>query len=650
MANSNIPVKIEFGGIDQISPILGSITLRMGKLTKSTEKMGLSLKKLTFASLMTMGTHINSELQKFSSKFNGILNGSIDDSSNMEDNLNRVRILLDKKPSDNFLGGLNKQWKELAEVSTMSASEISDVSKDIVNSGVRKDSTISEFTKLSVLLADASKRELDATGAFTLLNEFKNSFGLKEEDLAGLADKIVFARDHGKANYEDIKEGFKYAAPTWGALTNATPSDYLAFNAELSNHGITGSVAGTALRRLPLLFTKTLDKSALLRLEKVDDPELKNTLEDFKSNKHNTVLKALGINFDSIRTEDKNSNKIDLFKALKAVQLNLPKLKIEDQNAVIQQLFGQEALSTGITAIRFMDNITNIVDLVKNHSKGKAQELADSTRNTLSSRIKEAQHAWDDFKITILDGGTAENLKSISNLLKGLGQKVESLPKPMQSFIGYIGLSTYGIVELASALAPVMMTLYFMSATFKIISGISLFTAIISEIGLVIGFFRTLTSVTAIWNAISAANPYVFLFMAISAAVFLVINNFDWLKKTFTDVYNYISSKIEYLLNKLKELSLWIDKKLGIESSDEKNNVYSNKPQTNGGYDWREDDFFKPEKWHWPNLNFSNNENKSSSHELIVKFDNAPAGTKVIQKTKNTPPANVKLGFNGGNI
>ena len=564
MANNNIPVKIEFGGVDNISPVLGTITLKMGKLTTATTNLEKSVKKITFASLMTMSSQINGELQKFSSKFNGILTGSIDDSSNIEDNLNRVRILLDKKPSDNFLGGLNKQWKELAEVSTMSASEISDVSKDIVNSGVRKDSTISEFTKLSVLLADASKRELNATEAFTLLNEFKNSFGLKENELAGLADKIVFARDHGKAKYEDIKEGFKYAAPTWGALTNATPSDYLAFNAELSNHGITGSVAGTALRRLPLLFTKTLDKSALLRLEKVNDPELKNTLEDFKSNKHNTVLSALGINFDSIRTGDKNSNKIDLFKALKAVQLNLPKLKIEDQNAVIQQLFGQEALSTGITAIRFMDNITNIVDLVENHSKGKAQELANSTRNTLSAKIKEAQHAWDDFKLSILDGGTSENLKSITNLMGNLNQKLQTLPKPVQSFIGYLGLSTYGIVELASALAPVMMTLYFMSATFKIISGMSLFTAIMSEIGLVINCFRSLTVITSVWNAISTANPYVFLFMAISAAVLLVINNFDWFKEKFKSIYETISSKIEFLINKYKELTGWIDKKIGL--------------------------------------------------------------------------------------
>lgn len=644
MASSNIPVKIEFGGVDNISPILGNLTLRISGLTKKLEKTNELARKISFTTALTSLSLISQKLSQFSSSFNQMLSGSIDDYSNITDNLNRVQILLDKKPSDNFLGELKNQWKELAEVSTMSASEISDVSKDIVNSGVRKDSTVSEFTKLSVLLADASKRELNATEAFSLLNEFKNSFGLKENELAGLADKIVFARDHGKANYEDIKEGFKYAAPTWGALTNATPADYLAFNAELSNHGITGSVAGTALRRLPLLFTKSLDKSTLLNLEKIDDPALKNTLEDFKSNKHNAVLHALGINFDSIRAEGKNSNKIDLFKALKAVQLNLPKLKIEDQNVVIQQLFGQEALSTGITAIRFMDNITNIVDLVKNHSQGKAQEFADSTRNTLRSQIIQTKHAWEDFKISILDGTTGEGLKTITNLMKGLGQDIAKLPKPMKSFIGYVGLSAFGITELASALAPVMMTLYFMSATFKIITGMSLFTAIMSEIGLVINSFRTLTSVTAIWNAVAKANPYALFFSILIPLITLVILNFGWFKEKFSEVYDYIAPKLTYLIDKYKELESWIYRIIGINVDDYKND----EPVTDGHYDYKKDNFFKPEKWHLPS--FSKNENKPSSHELTVKFDNMPSGTKIIQKTKNVAPANVKLGLNGGSL
>ena len=86
MANNNIPVKIEFGGVDNISPVLGTITLKMGKLTTATTNLEKSVKKINFASLMTMSSQINGELQKFSSKFNGILTGSIVDSSNIEDN------------------------------------------------------------------------------------------------------------------------------------------------------------------------------------------------------------------------------------------------------------------------------------------------------------------------------------------------------------------------------------------------------------------------------------------------------------------------------------------------------------------------------------------------------------------------------------
>ncbi len=627
MANSNIPVKIEFGAVDNITQVLGTINLRLGNITKSCAVMDKTFKKLSFSSIMMMSTQLNQELQKFSTKFSGILSGSIDDASNMEDNLTRVSILLGKKPSDNFFGTIKKQWKELAEVSTMSASEISDVSKDIVNSGIKKDEEVIELTTRSVLLADASKRELSASEAFSLLNEFKNSFGLNIKDIPALADKIVYARDHGMANFSDIKEGFKYAAPTWGALTNSKPEDYLAFVSELSNHGITGSTAGTSLRRLPLLFTKNLDKNTLLHLKNSGDEDLKKTLEDFSSNKHNTVLNALGINFDSIKTEDKTSNKIDLFKALKVVEQNLPKLKIEDQNAVIQQLFGQEALSTGITAIRFMEKITAIVNEVKNHSQGKALQLANSTRNTLRSEIIQTKHAWDNFKISVLDSSTGDGLKYINKLMKSLAQNLQTMPSPMKNFIGYTGLAAYGITELSSALAPVMMTLYFMASTFKIIAGMSLFSTLLSEIGLVINCFRSLTVITAVWNTLCAVNPYVLLFMAISSAILLVINNLDWLKDKFKIVADYIEAKLSVF-------------KAWMHAGNFPNSIENNNTNLERNYN-------NTQASSYP---LFTKQNQNSSVDINVKFDSMPQGTKVVQKTKNIPPANLKLGFLGGSL
>lgn len=642
MANNNIPVKIEFGGIDQISPVLGTINLRLGNLTKTTEKLSFSLKKITFASIMTMGTQVSSELQKFSSKFNGILSSSIDDSSNMEDNLNRVRILLDKKPSDNFLGGLKNQWKELSEISTMSSSEISDVSKDIVNSGEHNFKAIQTLTKLSILIADASKKELSAREGFETLNEFRNTFRINSDNLKSLADIIVYGKDQGNANFHDILESFKYAAPVLAATTNANPAQFIALAETLSQHGITGSTMGTALRKIPIQLVPNMNKNSIKKLEE-NGLDSEAELAKILDKGHNGVLQKLHLDIKNIT--DPNSGMIDLIKSFQILRKNIAKYSPAEQLSLLKQLTGTEALSTGTTLVNFLDDfILKYNDILKNYN-GKAQELANSTRQTLRSEITQTKQAWDNLKISILDSSTGDSLKAINNLMKGLADSLQVLPKPLKDFVGFIGLSAYGIVQLSSALAPVMMTLYFMANTFKIIAGMSLFTAIISEIGLVITAFKTLTSVTAIWNVLSAANPYVMLFMAISTAVLLVINNFDWFKEKFFQVYNFIAPKIQFLIDKFNEFNTWFEKKLGIDSAHQNTDKNSNLVNSNE-YDYRKDDFFHPEKWHFPNLFKKEN----AQVDIKVKFEGAPQGTKVIQKTKNAPPANVKLGYLGGSL
>ncbi|MES2615434.1 MAG: phage tail tape measure protein [Bdellovibrionota bacterium] len=644
MASQNIPVKIEFGGVDNVSPILGNITLRLSGVNKKIEKTNELAKKISFASTLTALTLVSQRLSQFSSSFNGYLTSSIDNYSNVTDNLNRVSILLEKKPSDTFLSGLKNQWRELAEVSTMSASEISDVSKDIVNSGVRDTDTISKFINLAVLLADASKRELGATEAFSLLNEFKNSFDLKNADLAKLTDQIVLARDNGTAQYQDIKEGFKYAAPTWGALTNATPADYLAFIAQLSNHGITGSTAGTALRRLPLQFVENLDKSTLMRLENGADDDLKNTLQDFKSNKQNAVLKILGLNYEDI--SDKETHKIDLFKALKQINTALPKLSQKDQTSVLSQLFGKEALSTGLTAIRFMDEIVKTVDLVKNHSEGKAQEFADSTRNTLSSKIKETQHAWENFKISILDSGTGETLSNLTDKFKGLAGSVEGLSDTSKSMIGILGVGTYGFVEICAKLMPVLVTLKLLK------DGLS-----------------SIITLTTVWNFVTALNPLVWIIgaaiLALGAlgyAIYDISHNYKEFGKNIEETNRRILPK--FITDKIygnqeqedeKQLNAFYtpEQKNKLKEGLYRNNFLDGSvtPNKDNLADILKNSQRKNKERELSQIFENYNQNRlESSAKIDINVNGLPAGSNVIQKTKNMQTPNVKLGLIGGSL
>ena len=509
MAATNIPVKILFGGVDNISPILGSINLKLSGVNKSLSLSHDKLKGLSFATSFSALSLASDKLSGLSSQFGSYLTASIDSYSNVTDNINRMGILLGKSPSDAFLGGMKKQWIDLSEISTRTASEISDVTKDIVNSGIKDEGFIKQFTKLSVLLSDASKGELDTKNAFSLINEFRNAFDLKLSDMPKVVDQIAYGKDQGNVSFENIHEGFKYAAPTWGSLTNATPAQYLAANAFLANHGIKGSVAGTALKNLPLVFTNMLDKKTLLRIKSHSNKEIQQTMQDYSSNKRNALLQVLKSDFEHIQVDDKTSNKIDLFKGLKALKTNLKKLKLKDQNAVIFDIFGKTALSSGLTAIRFLDELMKKVHDIDTKSDGMAQKMADSTRNTLSSQIKESQNAWDNFKMSILDSGTGNTLSALTGQFKDLADYAQGLDKDTKNMVGILGIGAYGVTEFSAKLMPVLLSIKLLGEGFRWVTGlIELFTLALYSNPILLAIGGITAAVIGLEMAVQSVNDH----------------------------------------------------------------------------------------------------------------------------------------------
>ncbi len=662
MANSNIPIKIEFGGIDNVTPILGSLALKFNGITKQIETLNKTTHKLSLTADFIKLKEMTNLFRDFSSQIKGVVTSAIDDFSNIDDNIGRIGILLEKSPSDNFLGGLKKQWRDLSEISTMSASEISDVSKDVVNAGNRNEETISKLTKLSVLVADASKREMNATESFAMLNEFKSSFNLKNEQLDEIADQISFGKDHGKASFHDIHEGFKYAAPTWGALTNATPADYLAFNAVLSSHGIQGSSVGTALRRLPVQFVEKLDKKTLTALQNNADPEMQKTLEDFKTNAHNSVLKILGLKFNDI--SDESHKKIDILKAVGLIKKNIVKLNPDKQIAVLQKLFGQEALSTGVTALQFMDEIERLVEEIKTKSSGKAEDLANKTRNTLKSEIIKTKNAWENFKISILDSGTGEALKYLSKKFRDVAHDANELSASTKLTIGAVGTSAYVFSEVAEKLMPILVS-----------------------IKLIKDGLKGLTILTTAWNAACALNPLVWIIGgtlvaigALSYGIYKLTDDFDGFKKSLDETAKstlpkFISDKIY----KAKELNKNESIYSSLFTNDEKQIAFSKNilDSYSGGKIFGKTPLsndnsieanklpdilskYKKESsakniasiinsYNQKSLNINDGTNKNGKSDITISFKNPPEGLKIVQQTKDMSPINIKIGTLGAN-
>lgn len=605
MSNKNIPVKIEFGGIDNVSPILGSINLRISGLTKKFESLQETTKKLTFAATFLALNQFGKNLQGFSDKMSQSFQGTIHDVSNLEDNINRIRILMGKDADSTFVSNLTKQWKNLSEISTFTQSEISDVSKDILNSGVRDKGFLTQLTEKSLLLSDASKKELSATEGFQILNEFKNTYKIKPKNIGDLTDQIVYGREQGSLGYKDIEDAFKYASPVLGAVTNADPAQFLALASLLSNHGIKGSTMGTATRKMVVQLVPNMNQNSIDKLEKSgakDEVEIAKILDKG----HNGVLQRL--NITPAKISDKEGL-IDLPKAFHLIKEQLPKLSSDQQLSTIKQLFGTEALSAGLTLTKFLDEFDSIYKKIKNEHHNKAQEQAESTRNTLESKINQSKHSWENLKTSIMQSGVDDSLKKIFGSFQSITQKIDDMNPKWKQFIGFIGLGTYGFVELNAKLSPIIINLMGISMVMKSLMGFTAVQSILSGIIPVLAVvnlgLKTAVISTLEWAVAMMANPVTWIVLgvvaaiaAVSVGIYAIIKNWAYLKEQFT---------------------------MGVDAI--KHSF---------------DNIFHQENY--PTKSYSQNENGKS--DVNVTFQNLPSGAKVIQKTKNMK-LNLSLGYMG---
>lgn len=660
--NSNIPVKIEFGGIDNVSTILGSITLKLGGLNKKLDKTNEIVKNTNLYAKFTAFNGIIQNATRTADNVSNSIKSIIHDTSNIEDNVNRLGTLLNKKGDTKFFDEQKKQWRELSVISTHTQSEISDVAKEIVNSGVHDEKDLNALTNLSIKLADASKNDLTTLEAFTTINEFKNTYRIKAENLPLLTDKLVYGKDQGTAGFHDILEGFKYASPVLSAVTNGTPDEFLALNAVLANHGIKGSNLGTALRRFPVQLVPKINSKFLKNIESTDGKEVSDIIKGM-SGGHNNLLNFLGLTPDKI-TDDKG--KIDLNKALILIKNNLEKYSITEQTGLIKQLFGQEAISAGITLKEFLNDYFEKLNKIKNESLGKADELSDSTRNTLEAKIKETKNAWDNFKISILQSGLEETLNSYTDCFKDMLVYLNDMPPIFKQTLGITGLLGYGFVEVNAKLLPVILNLY-------LIHGLVTSATFITAFGAIRTSIAGIAAASLAWTTAMLLNPTTWIILGSIAAMGLIIKSiesimlhWDYLKDktiesidTMREYFKKFADDITLFFSKpqeaIKNLSRHIKEYLKFSI---KTNLQTMKVLT--GID--DDPYVEEEKtkreakdmladrnginWTVPDY-LMNKSGKEAKSEINLNINNAPEGSKVIQKSQGMPPINIKMGVLG---
>ena len=642
MANSTIPVEIKFGGVDNVSPILGNINLKLSGISQKLSNTDALAKRLTFATTISALTLVTDKLRQSAIGFNKYLTGSIDSYSNIHDNINRISLLTGEAGKTDFFDNINKKLEKTSTISKHTKSELSDLSFLISRSGeIYKDKKyFNDAFDQSVIFSDAGKNEFSSETAFQFLNSQSNIFQTRKKNIS-MADQdnlTLFAKDKAGMNLTDMDYFQQQVGAVMGIATNADMAKFFALEGILSRHDLKGEKGGTGARNFIEALIPTIDSNSLSEEAKKKYKDSGIAL-DFSNKGRNAVLAKVGITRENAFDKDGNFNIGIIGEFVK----KLNSYSKKDRIPLIKQLFGKTGLAAALTLTTYHKEYEELLKTISDPKLYKtfAIDQANASRNTLSSKIKESQNAWDNFKISILDAGTGDTLSTLTDKFKDLAFSVQGLSDDSKNMIGILGVGTYGFVETCAKLMPVLVTIKLLKDGIK-----------------------SLTVLTTVWNFVTSLNPLVWIIgaaaLAVGAlgfAIYQVSNNYDDFSKNIEETNKKILPKfvtdIIYPDEKQKQFD-------ALYTPEQKQDLYKkNMMQSQFGNSvvpTQENlaDLINKKKKdkHEQSLAdiFNNyNQNKNSALDINVKVD-APQGTKVIQKSKNIPPANLKLGLMGGSL
>lgn len=259
-------------------------------------------------------------------------------------------------------------------------------------------------------------------------------FGLKSNTTSGMlkntqrvTDSLTYTANATAAGFTDMGDAMTYVGPTAHAAGLSLEETASAIGL-MSNQGIEGSVAGTALR------------SALTRL--------------MKPSKQNAAgFKELGIN-----VADFKNHSLTLPEILNKIKTNTAGWTKEQRAAAIATAFGTEA-QAGMNALvsEGGDALTDLTNKTEK-ANGSTKKIADTMNNTQAAKIAKFKESLHVLAITVGD----DLLPTLTPLIKqatGVVKSFTSMDKSSQQTI-------IKMLALGAAMGPVL------SLTGKLTSGI----------------------------------------------------------------------------------------------------------------------------------------------------------------------------------
>ncbi|HEY9750615.1 MAG TPA: phage tail tape measure protein, partial [Allocoleopsis sp.] len=384
----------------------------------------------------------------------GIGKESIKVLTGFDDQMSQVKAV--SGATNEELAQIRQKAKDLGATTRFSAS---DAAAGFVLLGQAGYKTNQQLSAIDGTLNLAAAGSLELARATDITVSVLGGFQLGADQAIHAADVLALTANQANLDVGDLGESLKFAGPPAKAF-GATLEQASAMLGVLSNAGIRGSEAGTALRAM---FLRLAAPTGMAK----------------------TAMRDLGV---SIADASGNIKPID--QILTDLQGSLSQLSAADQLKAIKTIFGTEATPAVQT---LLSNIKGIQDLTAANltAAGAAQKAAKIMEDNIGGSFRNFQSAAEGVLIEIGEVLAPVVIK-VTNAISELMTKFIQLPQPIKTAIIVTGAIAAGLLTLIAIVATAS------AAFFGLQSAIA--TSKIAEVAMtrgllpLTGFFQTAVS------------------------------------------------------------------------------------------------------------------------------------------------------------
>jgi TP901 family phage tail tape measure protein len=293
------------------------------------------------------------------------LGASVNVARNFEEAMSRVKAI-SGATGDEF-EALKAKAKELGETTQFSATEAAQGMEFLSMAGFKVNDIIGAMPSVLNLAAAA---KIDLGRSADIVSNIMTGFGIKAEDASGAVDVLVKTMTTANTDLPQLGDAMKYVAPVASSL-GLSIEETAAAVAKMSDAGIQGSMAGTALR------------AALLSL----------------SNPVGQAEKA--INRLNIEVLDSEGNMKPLPELIGHVAEKMDGMTSAQKTATAAQLVGTEAASGFVTLLGIGEDALADYTKTLEESGGTAERVAKTQMDNLNGALKELQSAAEGLGIEL---------------------------------------------------------------------------------------------------------------------------------------------------------------------------------------------------------------------------------------------------------